>query len=518
MSAAPFDLDRARLEAAQGLPPQCLDDFQRLVRSIVHGPQVQWLLVDAPDDALRKTVMAALDSVLRKAGLQVSQVPLGRAVPDVPTLEKRLVASAGRYDVVHVLGARDWFDTQAWDAFNVRRERIAATVKARLVFWLDPDSIALASQGAPDLWAWRAGVYAFHPAASAAVVLPKFTMDGLTPPDDPVLLRPMADKHRRIAEIRSWLAEHPESPDDLLVAPLKELGQLLRAVGDPNATLAHLREQELPLHRRRQDEANIAITMGDIADVLQTQGELDEALRIYREEQLPVFEALGEQRLRAVTMGRIADVLQARGELGEALRIRREEELPVYEQFGDRRARAVTMGRIADVLQARGEFDEALRIRREELLPVYEKLDDPRSRAVTMGKIADILQIRGDLDEALRIRREELLPVFEKFGDLRERTVAMGKIADVLQTRGDLDEALRIRREEELPVYEKLIDLRSRAATEWKIALELWRRQERAEAAALFSKAYSALKKARLPEAETLADQMRARGLDVPEA
>ncbi len=370
MPAARFDLDRIRLEAAQSLPPQCFDDFQRLVKSIVHGPVFQWLIVDAPDDTLRRQVMDALDGVLRAAGLKINRVPLGRRVPDVPALERRLVEAADQFDVVHVLGARDWFDATGWDAFNVRRERIAATVKARLVFWLDPNAIELASQGAPDLWAWRAGVYAFRSSDSAVAVTSRPGSASFARRDDPISRRPMSDKHRRIAEIRSWLADHPGAPDELLVSPLDELGTLLHAIGDFDAALTHWREVELPLHRRREDAKAIAITMGQIADVLQARGELDESLRIRREDLLPVFKKLGDLRSYAFTMGRIADVLQARGELDEALRIRREEELPVYERLGDKRSRAVTMGQIADVLQTRGEFDEALRIRREEELPV----------------------------------------------------------------------------------------------------------------------------------------------------
>lgn len=516
MAATAFDLDRARLEAAQRLPPECFDDFQRLVRSIVHGPAFQWLIVDAPHDALRMQVMTALDEVLRIAGLQVHQVKLGRGVPDVPALERKLLAAAGRFDVVHVLGARGWFDAAAWDAFNVRRERLAAGVKARLVFWLDADAIALASLGAPDLWAWRAGVYAFRPARypAASITLP--AQDTFKRRHDPVWLRPMPDKHRRINEIKAWLAAHPDAPDELLIAPLDELGMLLHAAGEFDAALRHWRERELPLYRRLHDDLAIAATMGQIADVLQARGDFDEALRIRREEELPVYERFGEVLPRAFTMSRIADVLQARGDLEEALRIRREEELPVYEKLGNLRARAMALGRIADIQEARGDLDEALRIRREEELPVYEKLGDLLARAVTMGQIADVVQARGDLDEALRIRREEELPVYEKLGELRERAVAMGKIADVLQARGDRAEALRIRLEEELPVYEKLGEFRERALTEWRIALELWDRGRFDEARSLFLGAYTALHGAGLPEAAALAHHMHQRGLPAP--
>jgi tetratricopeptide (TPR) repeat protein len=132
----------------------------------------------------------------------------------------------------------------------------------------------------------------------------------------------MAERSRRVAEIRAWLAQHPEAPDELRVTSVDELGWLLFSLGDFDEALTHWREVELPLHRRLADARSQAVTMGRIADVLQARGQLDEALRIRQEEQLPVYERLGDVREKAVTMGKIADVLQARGQLDEALRIR----------------------------------------------------------------------------------------------------------------------------------------------------------------------------------------------------
>jgi tetratricopeptide (TPR) repeat protein len=510
MTVSRFDSDRWSLEAARDLPADCFDDFQRLSRTLIHGPQFQWLLVDASDDRLRKRVMAALDQVLSAAGLRSSRLPVGRSIVDVPTLEARLIKHARQSDIVHVIVPRAWFDAARWDAFNVRRERIAAQARARLVFWLDADAIAAASRGAPDLWAWRSGIYAF---ASAQVVradrtgLPRpehlLSADGMAGFDT----RTMVERHRRIAEIREWLDTHPDVDDELLIAPFDELGRLYFDLGNYEQALAHWRDRELPLHLLRGDDRAAAITQGQIADVLRVRGELDEALRIRREEELPVYERLGDVRLRAMTQGRIADILQSRGELDEALRIRREEELPVYERLGDVRLRAISQGKIADILQARGELEEALRIRREEELPVYELLGDVRERAITQGQIAGILQGRGELEAALRIWREEVLPVFERLGDVRSRAVAQGMIADILQARGELEEALRIRREEELPVYERLGEVRELVIGRVNLAITLLHRgrpEDAQEILTLLQQALVDAERLRLPEAQPI--------------
>jgi len=351
---ASFNLDCLRLEAARSLPAQCFDDFQRLTRTLIHGPAFQWLLVDAPHELLRKQVINALDKVLAAAGLRVNRVHLGRDITDVGSLEAQLVKSAAQAEVVYVIGAPGWFDAPKWDAFNVRRERIATNARARLVFWLDAEAIALASQGAPDLWAWRSGVYSFAPLSEVAegngAALASFAQAPETAGMDN---RNKTARYRRIGEIKSWMDAHPDAPEEMLMAPLDELGRLLFDLGDYDAALTHWQQVELPFYRRRGAERDAAITQGKIADILQARGQLDEALCILRKELLPVFERLGDVRSRAVTQGKIADILQALGQLDEALRIRREELLPAFERLDDVRSRAVCQVKIARALQAK---------------------------------------------------------------------------------------------------------------------------------------------------------------------
>ena len=56
MAGSAFDVEQLRLAAARRLPASCHDDFLRLSRTLLHGPEFQWLLVDAPDEGLRKQV------------------------------------------------------------------------------------------------------------------------------------------------------------------------------------------------------------------------------------------------------------------------------------------------------------------------------------------------------------------------------------------------------------------------------------------------------------------------------
>jgi hypothetical protein len=318
MVRSAFAIEQARLAEARQLPGPCHDDFLRLSRTLIRGPPFQWLLVEAPDEGLRRQVLEALDRVLQRAGLRSDRLPLSDKILDVPMLEARLVNNARQAAVVHVIGRPGWFDAARWEAFNTRRERLAAKARARLVFWLDGETIALASRSAPDLWAWRSGVYAFLPAAApGAQPAPGGERPLPTPSPSAhggVDTRSMAERSRRVAEIRAWLEGHPEAPDELQSTLVDELGRLLFSLGDLDEALAHWRGVQLPLYPRLGDARGQAITMGKIADVLQVRGQLDDALLIYQEEELPVYERLGHVRSKDFTMGKIAGILQAQGQ------------------------------------------------------------------------------------------------------------------------------------------------------------------------------------------------------------
>ena len=439
------------------------EEFERLRRAILSGGGFRLLLAQYNLPYYRDGIIDRLRHLVPRSRV----FHVDREEPeDFAALQARMSELSEKAEVLHVSGLANWraVPEKSWlKSMNHRRESLARQCPIAMVLWLSGRLVRELALQAPDMWAWRGGVFDFSVRADIESPLPPKL-------DSTFLSRPERQRRRaRIDELESYLASSPDISAGLRASLLNEQGEIYVTLGEPGTAMACF-EKALHIFSSLGDETNKAETMGKIADILQERGELDEALRIRREEELPVYERLGDVRSRAVAMGRIADIYEARGELDEALRIRREESLPVYERLGDVRSRAVAMGRIADIYEARGELDEALRIRREEELPVYERLGDVRSRAVAMGRIADIYEARGELDEALRIRREEELPVYERLGDVRSRAVAMGRIADIHQARGELDEALRIRREEELPVYERLGDVRSRAVAMGRIA------------------------------------------------
>ncbi len=322
----------------------------------------------------------------------------------------------------------------------------------------------------------------------------------------------------RIRDLEALLQASEERTgvdDPALVTHHEELGRLLIDAGRLDDALAHLRERELPLHRRRGDERSAAATMEKVADILQARCQYDDALRVRQQDLLPVHKRMGDERAHAITMGKIADVLQMRGKFDTALRMRLHDELPIHERMGDERARAETLAKIADIHLARGQFPDAQRILERDVLPVANRLGDERARAVTARRNSDVLSACGQLDDAMRSLNNDVLPVFERLGDARERAHTLTRIADILEAKGDHEQPMRIRRNEVLPVYERLGDLRSIAITQGKIGLQLAQRGgvERERGAELLTQALASLRAMGLHEAPALAQRMKTVGM-----
>lgn len=416
MTATRAGFDHARWSAGAALPADCQVEFQRLAKLVqARQGKHQLLLIDCRSEPLRERIVAALEELFG-AARPAARVALDAARQTTfAEVERMLIDAAATRDLVHVLGAAQWFAVREhgpgrWESFNLRREAIAQNVHASLLFWLNAEAIADLAHLAADLWAWRAGVFEFAEEAVFAPDAPRLAARDFSLPDR----RTLSERARRIGELKSALNAQPPLPDDSYFLLAMELGSLLRSIGRNSEAEKHYRDLA---KRYELDPPRRANALGGVADVLADRGEWDEALRIRREEELPAYMAADDARLTAVTQSQIADILESRGELDEALRIRSREVLPAFERLGDARAKAIAQVQIADILGQRGELDEALRLYEEEALPVFERLGDAREKAIALGQIAGILQARGELDEALALHRQRL-PIAEQMGDI----------------------------------------------------------------------------------------------------
>ncbi len=449
-------IEQVRRAAANRLPAACAADFLRLSKTILYGPASQWLLVEAPSEPLRLLVMNALDGVLSVARLRVNRLPLTDRIANVQDLESRLVKNAADAEVVHVIAMPGWFTRERWDAFNVRRERVASQASARLVFWLDSEAIAQASLCAPDLWAWRAGVYAFNDEQRTAqrerAPIPRQGHHDSYLTQD---TRTEAERRGRVVQIQEWIKRHTSTDPEARTAPLEELASLYSSLGEHAEALRLYREFLLPVYEQQPNRRQVATIHGRIADALEEIGREREALTVRCELELPALEHSGEELAVAVTKSKIADILSRHDFLDEALQLLIDESLKVFERLGNNRYIASTKAKIAEILYIQDRLDEALHLLRDEVIPMFEQIGDRHHVVEAQARLADIYSERGQISEALQILRRRVLPFYVQQGDVPQLIHVKESIADLLEARGQLAEAHRIRSQEVLPHYEE---------------------------------------------------------------
>lgn len=445
--APAFDAEQARLAAAAHLRPEHFVEFQRLAKSLIHGPEFQLLIIDCRDERLRAKVLQALTQVEQQAGLCGVEMALNADLSDMQALESRLVELAAQHQVIHILGASHWMSAERWDSFNLLRERLSVAARVRLVFWLNSEAITLVARHASDIWAWRAGIYRFKDEVPSVEEVASGGRDVAFTSVDHIDDRSMKDRYQRLAELRALVVSDDLHINNLLLPLLEEYGLLLFSLGEFNELIFVVNEKMLPLAVEAGDSRMVVLAWDLLADAYRSVGRYAEALGILRQKALPFHEKAKSEFDVAITMGRIADVLQDQGDLSGALDIRVNKQLPIYRKIGYARGAAIINSKNAAIYRWQGNPEGALKIWRDEVLPVFDELGDLRSRAVTLAKISDALQDLGEFDEALRIKRDDVLPVYEKLGAMRELIVGRINLAVGLILRGlpsDRDEIAEI--------------------------------------------------------------------------
>ncbi len=352
---------------------------------------------------------------------------------DYPEFETLLFGACAGRDLVHVVGLTEWLAGKAHDAifrgFNYHRELIAERVRAAVALWMTEDDLREFTLEAPDMWAWRKGVFDFSVFRREPDEVERLRIDRGT--------ADVGERQRRIEEIESYLAEHPEETISR-ASLLRELGNIQLDLGRVDDALQAL-DAAREIYRRNRCKREHMFTVGDIARIHANKGNADTALKLLQEA-LEVFKQLGDKHSRAGAIGDIARIRAKKGDVETALELH-QERMNIYEQLGDKRSRAVTLGDIARIHANKGDVDKALKLH-QETLEVYEQLGDKRSRAIALGDIASIYADKGDVDKALKLHQEKL-KVCEQLGDVEGIAHAHWSIANIDILRKDHEKAIQ---------------------------------------------------------------------------
>ena len=338
-------------------------ELGRLARAVGHGPDFQILIVEAVADEARRMAREAIDHAAEERGLRVAEVCWDPAA-DAEGLEQLIVAAATDADLIHLFGALDWLTPQRWQGLNIRRDRLAESARTRLAWWLHPRDVAEMATQAPDLWAWRGGVYSFLDVASPGVS-PLTSFD--FPHEARVNRADPEPRRKRIREIRAWLEGTPQP--ELVYEVAREWGDLALSLGEFDEARHAYRDIALPAARLHHTEQDVLTIKQALAAVATEAGDFGGAIEILKDATEESGRLLGANHPDTLaSRNNLAGAYQAAGRLNDAI--------PLFEKTLTDRERLLgpnhpdtlaSRNNLALAYQAAGRLNDAILLFEENL-------------------------------------------------------------------------------------------------------------------------------------------------------
>ena len=427
-------------------------ELGRLARAVGHGPDFQILIVEAVADEARRMAREAIDHAAEERGLRVAEVCWDPAA-DAEGLERLIVAAASDVDLIHLSGASDWLTPERWQGLNIRRDRLAESARARLVWWLHPRNVAEMATQAPDLWAWRGGVYSFLDVASPSVSpLTSFDFHYETRVNraDP------EPRRKRIREIRSWLEGTPQP--ELVYEVAREWGDLALSLGEFDEARHAYRDIALPAARLHHTSREVLAMKDALATVASEAGDFGGAIEILKDATEEAERVLGADH---------PDTLRARNNLAAAYYAARRvnEAIPLFEKtlkaqtqiLGPNHPDTLTSSNnLANAYQEAGRLNDAIPLLEKTLKAQTQILGPNHPDTLTSSNnLANAYQEAGRLNDAIPLLEETLTTQEELFGPKHPHTlITRNNLALTYQDAGRLNDAI--------PLFEETLNARTR--------------------------------------------------------
>ena len=427
-------------------------ELGRLARAIGHGPDFQILIVEAVSDEARRMAREAIDHAAKERGLRVAEVCWDPAA-DAEGLERLIVAAASDVDLIHLSGASDWLTPERWQGLNIRRDRLAESARARLVWWLHPRNVAEMATQAPDLWAWRGGVYSFLDVASPSVS-PLTSFD--FPHEAWVNRADPGPRRKRIREIRTWLEGAPQP--ELVYEVAREWGDLALSLGEFDEARHAYRDIALPAARLHHTSQEVLAVKQALATVATEAGDFGGAIEILKDATEEAERVLGADHPDTLrSRNNLALAHRAAGQLNEAI--------PLFEETLEAQTQILgpnhpdtlsSRNNLATAYQAAGRLNDAI--------PLFEETLEARTRILGPNH-PDTLRSRNNLANAYQEvgRLHDAIPLHEETFTALTRILGPNH-PDTLSSRDNLALAYQAagRFNDAIPLFEETLTTQER--------------------------------------------------------
>ena len=420
-------------------------ELDRLARAVGHGPDFQILIVEAVADEARRMAREAIDHAAEERGLRVAEVCWDPAA-DAEGLEQLIVAAASDADLIHLSGTPDWLTSERWQGLNIRRDRLAESARARLVWWLHPRNVAEMATQAPDLWAWRGGVYFFLDVASPCVS----PLTGFDFPHETRVNRADPEPRRkRIREIRTWLKGTPQP--ELVYEVAREWGDLALSLGEFDEARHAYRDIALPAARLHHTAQEVLAIKQALATVATEAGDFGGAIEVLKDAAEESGRLLGADHPDTLSSrNNLAVAYRAAGRLNDAIPLFEKTLTTREELLGPNHPDTLTSrNNLAVAYQDAGRLNDAIPLFEETLKALTQLLGPNHPDALSSrNNLANAYREAGRLNDAIPLFEETLKAQTQLLGPNHPNTLtSRNNLAAVYQDAGRLNDAIPLHEE-----------------------------------------------------------------------
>jgi tetratricopeptide (TPR) repeat protein len=280
---------------------------------------------------------------------------------------------------------------------NFVRDAFTTSVPHPILFFLPDYALTRLAKYAPDVWAWRKGVFEFKTVQSTKEYAIEKTLNS-----DRILgSLELLEKQERIDLLERLLMEATDIPNRVNI--LKELGVAYGSIGEPRKAEDFLQDA-LKLTDDAENLISIkASILYEISNIYLGWGNLASAIALFQQS-LDLYEKIGDVQGKASSLHLLAIIYARRGDVDRAIALF-QQSLDLYEKIGDVQGKAASLHQLAGIYASRGDVDRAIALYQQSL-DLYEKIGDVQGKAMTLWWLGHIAQQQGDNITALEYLQE----------------------------------------------------------------------------------------------------------------
>lgn len=283
---------------------------------------------------------------------------------------------------------------------NFVRDAFTTSVPHPIIFFLPDNALTRLAKYAPDVWAWRKGVFEFKTVESTKEYAIERTLNS-----EKILgSLELSQKQERIDLLERLLMEATDIPNRVNI--LKELGVAYHFTGELNKAEDFL-QQALKLTEDAENLIPIrASILHEIGNIYLDYGRLDEAIVVYRKS-LDLDEKTGNLQGKPASLHNLAGIYAQQGDVDYAIALYKQS-LELNEKISDVQGKAACLHNLADIYTQQGDTDYAIALYKQSL-NLNEKIGNLWAKATSFAMLGQLLAYKKeDFTTALKYLHQSL--------------------------------------------------------------------------------------------------------------